>query len=295
MALSENMRGALFMVGSMTAFTVNDACMKALSDELPLFQAMFLRSLGVLAFMGAMAWRAGVFHTPVPRADRWLIALRTLVEAAAAGFFISALFNMPIANITAILQALPLTVTLAGAFVFREQVGWRRLTAILVGLAGVLLIVRPGTEGFNTYSVYALIAVALVTVRDLCARRISREVPTMTIAISAAFGVGGFSGLASIGTQWQPVSGLALLQLGGAALFVIGGYLFSVLAMRSGEIAFVAPFRYSSLLVALILGYAVFGDWPDVLTMVGASIVVGAGGYTLWREQRLIARGLRLR
>lgn len=298
MALSDNTRGALFMMGSMTAFTLNDACMKSLSGEIPLFQAMALRSVAVIAFIGVMAWRGGAFRTRIARSDQILIALRTVVEMGAAFFFISALFHLPIADVTAILQALPLTVTLAGAVFLGEAVGWKRLTAILVGFVGVLLILRPpllfgeGT-GFSVYSIYVLMAVACVTVRDLCARRISVAVPSMTIALAAAVGVMLLGTVGSATQDWQPVSATSALWLSGASFFVIGGYVFSVSAMRAGEIGFVAPFRYTSLIAALLLGLFVFGEWPDGLTLLGSAIVVATGLFTLYRE-RFSARKVRL-
>ena len=303
MALSDNTRGALFMMGSMTAFTLNDACMKLLSGELPLFQALVLRSIGVIVFLGVMAWRAGAFRTRISAKDQMLIALRTVVEMGAAYFFISALFHLPIADVTAILQALPLTVTLAGAVFLGEAVGWKRILAILVGFSGVLLILRPpflfGDESsFSIYSIYVLLAVACVTVRDLSARRISKSVPSMTIALAAAIGVMLLGAGGSLNEQWQPVSAASALRLGGASFFIIGGYVFSVSAMRSGEIGFVAPFRYTSLIAALLLGLFVFGDWPDQLTLLGSVIVVATGLFTLYRERlstKQRSRGLRPR
>lgn len=302
MTLSDNTRGALLMVGSMTAFTINDACMKALSDELPLFQALLIRSLVVVAALGLIAWRKGVFRTFIPRQDRWLIAVRTVSEVGGAYFFITALFNMPIANLTAILQALPLTVTLAGAVFLGEPVGWRRIAAIAVGFTGVLLIVRPPFlfgegEVFTIYSIYALLSVACVTVRDIAARRISKPVPSLTVALAAGTGVLLFGGGGSLTQDWTPVSSLAAMQLLGASAFVIGGYIFSVSAMRIGEIGFVAPFRYTSLLTALLLGLLVFGEWPTGLTLIGAGIVAASGLYTLWRErgQRPVGPALRIR
>jgi drug/metabolite transporter (DMT)-like permease len=287
MVNSPNMRGAGLMMASMIAFTVNDACMKSLSDEVPMFQAIFLRGLATCVFLAFMAWRTGAFKVRIPRRDIGLVAIRSSAEVVAAYFFISALFNMPIANVTAILQALPLSVTLASAVVFREAIGWRRMSAILVGFSGVLLIVRPGAEGFNFYSVYAIFAVLVVTVRDLAARRLSVEVPSMAVALSAAVAVALFSGIASIGSEWVPVSGKAAWQLSGATLFIVGGYLFSVMTMRVGDIDFVAPFRYTSLLCALILGLFVFGEWPDKLTLIGSAIVVATGAFTLYRERRI--------
>lgn len=287
MALSPNTRGALLMAGSMTAFTINDAFMKAVSDNLPLFQAIFLRAIGVVAVLAVMAWsrRALVLHISGP--DLRLICIRTVAEIIAAFLFIAAIFNMPLANASAILQALPLTVTLAGAIFLGEGVGWRRISAILVGFLGVLLIVKPGGEGFSVYSLYALAAVICITVRDLAARRMSQALPSVTVALITAAAIGMAAGLMSLTEVWQPVGGGGFAVLAGAGLFIVGGYIFSVAAMRVGEIGVVSQFRYTSLIVALLLGLAVFGEFPDGLTLWGAAIVVGTGLFTLWRERQV--------
>ena len=285
MALTSNMRGAAFMTGSMTAFTVNDAFLKLLGTELPFFQILFMRSLGVVLLMGLLAQRAGALGFGIAGPDKKLIALRCLSEVGAAWFFISALFHLPIANVTAIIQALPLTVTLGAALVLKEPVGWRRFAAIGVGFIGVWLIVRPGTESFDIYSLYAIAAVACVTVRDLCARKVSSDVPSLTIAFITGVAVLTFSATGAAFTEWQPVSTGNWAYLTCSIIAILGGYLFSVSAMRIGEIGFVAQFRYTSLLVALVLGLVVFGDWPDGLTLLGAAIVVASGLFTLWRER----------
>lgn len=285
--LSDNMRGALLMMGSMAAFTLNDACMKVLLGELPLFQAIFLRGLLTIGALVMMSRWMGGLNFRMPRKDWALVLTRSLSEVGATYFFITALFHMPIANVTAILQVLPLTVTLSSAMLFGDKLGWRRLLAIMVGFVGVLIIVRDGLSGLNTYALYALAAVGFVTVRDLCARRLSAGVSSVTIALIGAVGVAGF---ASIGTQsevWVDVSSKSVSLLAAAALFIIGGYLFSIMTMRVGEISFIAPFRYTSLLWALMLGFVVFGDWPDSLTMVGIVIVVVTGAFTFYRERKL--------
>ncbi|WP_081532263.1 DMT family transporter [Rhodovulum sp. P5] len=287
MMLSDNMRGALLMMGGMAAFTFNDACMKALSGEVPFFQALFLRGVGTIIFLFALALMLGGLRWRFPLRDWGLTVVRTLAEIGAAYFFITALFHAKLANVTAIIQAIPLSVTLAGALFLGERVGWRRWTAILIGFSGVLLIVRPGTEGFTIYSVYALIAVAFVTLRDLVTRRLSTAVPSMTVALVAAIGVTLFAGIGAAGGTWVAMSGASVLKLAGATGFIIGGYLFSVMAMRVGEVAVVAPFRYTALIWALGLGALVFGEWPSGLTLVGAAIVVGTGVYTFYRERRL--------
>ena len=289
-ALTDNFKGALLMMASMAAFTLNDTFVKALAGELPLFQLLFLRGLLTTFLVGLLAWRLGAFSRRIPRRDWQLVGLRLVAEIAAAYFFLTALFNMPLANVTAILQSLPLVVTLTAALLFAEPLGWRRLSAILIGLCGVLLIVRPGTEGFTLYSVYALIAVGFVTMRDLCTRRLSAETPSMLVTFLTSGAVMVFFGLGSLMDSWVPVTTGAGLKILGASVMIFGGYLFSVMVMRVGEISFVTPFRYTGLIWALILGWAVFGDWPAPVTLVGATVVVGSGIFMLYRERQL-ARG----
>jgi S-adenosylmethionine uptake transporter len=288
--ISDNARGALLMMAAMAAFTINDAFMKSLADAMPLFQALLLRGVATTVFLFALALGAGALRFRLSAADWGRIGLRTIGEIGAAWFFITALFNMPIANVTAILQALPLTITLAGALFLGEAVGWRRMTAIAVGFLGVLLIVRPGPEGFNIYALLAVASVACVTLRDLATRGISREVPSLTVALVGSAGVTLFGAAGCLTGDWAPVTPAAALHLSGAIAFVILGYVFSVMVMRVGDIGFVAPFRYTSLLWALVLGLVFFGDWPDALTLLGAAIVASTGLFTLWRERRVRRR-----
>lgn len=282
-----NMRGAMLMVASMTAFTVNDTFVKLLGDNLPFFQFLLLRTIGAAALLVLMAWRMGALKLPRKRQDRLLIMIRSPAEMVAAYFFLTALIHMPLANVTAILQALPLTVALGAALVLKEPIGWKRFAAIGIGFVGVYLIIRPGAEGFSVYAIYALFAVVAVTIRDLAARRLSEDVPSLTAAVFAVLAILVFAVLgAALGPEWKPVSSLDWLWLAGSVVTIICAYLFSVSAMRHGEIGFVAPFRYTSLIVALVLGLLVFGDWPDKITLLGAAIVVATGLFTLWREHR---------
>ena len=290
MPRSDNLTGALLMMGSMAAFTFNDAMMKGLSGSLPVFQAMFLRGILTTLMVALMAWAMGALAQSLPRADWKPVFWRIVGEVGSAYFFVTALYHMPIANISAIMQALPLTLTLAAALFFREPLGWRRMVAILVGFVGVMLIVRPGTEGFNIYSVYGLAAVAFVTLRDLATRRLSRDVPSMLVTLITSASIMVAFGLASLTEPWVPVDGRAAALTLGAAVMIIGGYLCSIMVMRVGEISFVAPFRYTSLVWALILGWVVFGDWPRTVTLIGAGIVVASGVFTLYREAQVNRR-----
>jgi S-adenosylmethionine uptake transporter len=287
MTLSDNTRGAVLMVASMAAFTFGDTCVKSLSDQMPLSQILVIRGCLASAAIACLAIAMGQLRLRLPRRDLGLIALRSLGEVGAAFFFLQALFHLPLANVTALLQMLPLTVTLGGALVFGEQVGWRRWSAIAVGFVGMLLIVQPGGEGFGRYTIYGLLAVLFVTLRDLSTRKMSSAAPSLTVTLGASVAVLIFALGMSLGEDWVQLNAQNLPPLLGSSCFIIGGYSLSVLVMRVGDVSFTAPFRYAGLLWALLLGWLVFGDWPDVLTLTGAAIVVATGLYTLFRQSRV--------
>ncbi|MDF1857243.1 DMT family transporter [Pseudooceanicola sp.] len=286
--MTDNFRGALLMLGSMAFFTLNDSCTKLLADSLPLSQVITLRGILTSLATALIAWRLGAFAVRLSARDRNLIVLRTAAEAGTAYFFITALFNMPLANVTAVLQSTPLIVTLAAALFLGEPVGWRRLGAILVGFVGVLLILRPGPEGFTIYSAYTLAAVGLVTVRDLATRKLSHEVPSMLVSFVTATGVTlAFAVAGAVQADWVAVDARSGALILAAAVAVLVAYLCSVAAIRCGEISFVSPFRYSGLLFALLLGLVIFGHWPEWPTLAGAAIVVSSGLFMLYRERTL--------
>lgn len=285
MTLSPNTQGALLMMGSMAAFTFNDTLIKTLGGQVPLFQIITLRGILTVALIFLFARRLGKLRFNFPLRDWGLVGLRSLSEVGATYFFLTALMVMPLANVTAVLQVLPLTITLGAALFFGEKVGWRRMAAILIGFCGMLLIVRPGPEGFSQGSIYALVAVLFVTSRDLATRKFSSQVPSMAVTLVSAVAVTCFAALASLRIDWVPVDTTQGAILAGAACFILFGYLLSVMVMRVGEVGFVSPFRYSGLLWALLLGWAVFGDWPDPITLLGAAIVVATGVFTLYRER----------
>ena len=279
-----NQQAALLMVGSMAFFTINDAFMKFVGATIPLAQALGLRGAlaTVLIFLLCVALQGLRFD--LTRLDWMLIGARALTEIGAAFFFLSALFRMPIANVTAVLQVVPLVVSLGAWLVFRERLGWRRILAILLGFVGVLLIVKPGLAGFSVWSVYALVAVVCVTARDLVTRKMSADVSSLTVTFVTAVMVTLVFGGFAMTQEWTPMRPLEWASLLGATVFIVGAYYCSVQVMRVGEITVVAPFRYTALLWALVLGFLFFGEWPDALTVVGAMIIVAAGLFSLHRE-----------
>jgi drug/metabolite transporter (DMT)-like permease len=127
-------------------------------------------------------------------------------------------------------------------------------------------------------------------VRDLTTRRMTRALPSIFVALTTSIGITVVSGLVSAPQPWAPVWGATAALLALAAVFLIVGYLFNVMAMRQGEIGFVSPFRYTILLWAILLGAIVFGDVPDVMMLLGSAIVVVTGVYTFYRERRLRLR-----
>ena len=279
-------RAPLLMMASMLSFTLNDSFVKLTGGALPVSQLLALRGGLAVLFIAGLAHGMGHLRVRLPRADRGLLALRSIAEASSAYLIIRALLAMPLANVSAILQMLPLTITLGGFLFLREQVGWRRWLAVAAGFGGMLLIVRPGPEGFDINAILALAAVLAVTVRDLATRRMSGAVPSLMVTLAGAVTVLAVACLLSATEGWVPMTPRLWALILAATGCIICGYSFSVLVMRAGEASLTAPFRYSGLVFALILGWLVFGDWPDGLTLTGAAVVALSGGFTMWRERR---------
>lgn len=274
----------------MAAFTINDTFMKSVTQTLPLFQTIALRGTIAVLGLSLLAGATGAFRNRLEPRDAKLIGLRSLADVAATILFLVALLHMPLANLSAILQALPLAITLGAAVIYGDRIGWRRMTAILVGFIGVMIIIRPGTQDFDRWALLGVGSVICVVVRDLSVRPLQGLVPSSLVALGAAVAVAVMGWIGTAVNGWQPMTGSESWRVLGAGLFLIVAYLTSVMAMRHGDIGLVAPFRYTSLLWAIALGFLVFQNLPDGRTLLGASIVVGAGIFTLLRERALRRR-----
>jgi len=285
--MSPNTAGALLMMASMASFVLNDTFLKTTNGAVPLFQLIFLRGILATVLIFLLARSLGTLRLQISGRDKALIALRGLAEVITAYFFLTALFKMPIGNLNAIMQVVPLTVTLGTALFYREAVGWRRMLAIVIGLGGVMLIVRPGAEGFNIWSLYAVAAVIGVTVRDLITRRLSAEVSGMSVTLGTTLAVMIAAGAASATQEWAAISASSALCICASAIFVLLGYFSSIQAMRTGDVSFIAPFRYTGLVGAMLIGFFVFDEVPRGLTLLGAAIVMATGIFTFYRERKL--------
>lgn len=285
MPISSNLRAAMFMVIAMAGFTANDTTMKLLMESMGLGQVMLLRGIFATAMIFVLAWNRGALARPRQLLHPTM-ALRAVCEMMATVCFLAALAHMPLANTSAVLQALPLAVTMGAALFLGEQVGWRRWLAIAFGFTGVMIIVQPGFDGFTAYSLLALGSVVFAAGRDLITRRIPGEVPSLLVSTSTALMVALCGGVLALATDdWAPVPAGSLGLLLMTAVLLLVGYHFIIVAMREGDISFVAPFRYTALIWALVLGYLVFGEVPGPAMIAGASFIVLSGLYALYREQ----------
>jgi S-adenosylmethionine uptake transporter len=201
---------------------------------------------------------------------------------------------MPLGNVTAILQAVPLFVTIAAVLFLNDTLGWRRWIAVTAGFFGVLVIVRPGLEGFSIYSFWALGAVICVTVREIATRQLSEDIPSLPVAFLTAIAICGFGAINLTGQNWVPLEATHLGYLTAAGIAIVAGYLFSVMAVRIGDISFVSQFRYTGMIWAVALGFLLFGDRPDLATILGTIIIIIAGLYSLHRERIVCKEKVRI-
>lgn len=283
---SENLRGIGLMVLSMALFAVEDLFLKLAAGGLPTGQVLFMAGLLSVVVFTLIAWRNGE-RILTRRLSHRAVVVRNLGEMVATVGYITALASVPLATVSAVLQALPLGVTLGAALFLNQPVGWRRWAAILVGFAGVLLVIRPGLEGFEPAALWVLPCVAGLVVRDLSTRFIPADCSTTQVS---AWGMGA---VAILGAGMMAFQGADMLPAAAplafvvaAALFGTGGYAAVVAATRHGDVAVVSPFRYARLLFAVVIGMAVLGEMPDRMTWAGAALIVLSGLYSFARERK---------
>ena len=283
-SLSENSRGILFMLATVTGFAFGDTFVKLASADLSIAQIIIIRSLIAAPVVALVALHQGAFAGMRRMAERF-IALRAVGEVGATAIYLTALAHLDIANATAILQIVPLATTAIAALFLGEPVGLRRWGAIGIGLLAVLLIVRPGMQGFNGWSLLALASVGFIVLRDLSSRFLPAA--TQALAVSTLSLVVMIPlGFAMLPFQsWEPLTTRAIIYCGMSGMFLSASFVSITLAMRHGEVAVVAPFRYAILLWAVVLQIAIFGVWPDSLTLIGSALLVATGLYTLYRER----------
>lgn len=287
--MTDNLRGSLFMILAMLGFGIEDAFFKAATGSGGVTAGMGTLQFGLLAMLASAVYARAQGVSPWSvEYLRPRLLIRTAFEIMGRLFFALSLAYTPLSTTSAILQAAPLVVMLGAALVLGERIGPRRWAAMAVGFAGVLMIVRPSPSGLEANAIFALLGMLGFAGRDLATRTAPPHVH------AAQLGVLGFAVVALAGVvilAFEP--GPAALPAPDAALLICGtaicgflGYTAMTFAMRTGEVGVVAPFRYSRLIVALILAVTVFGERPDAMTLAGAALIVAAGTYSLLRERR---------
>lgn len=284
MALSANIRSSLFMMLGMGVFAIGDALTKYSTQTLNLGQFMFMRGILCILLLIFIASRQGVLHRWRDTLDK-ITVLRGFGEIGATTCYLVGLTHLSLAFVSSVYQAVPLAVTLGAVMFLGEKVGWRRWLSISIGFIGVLIIIRPGSDGMNAYAFLLLIGVCFTALRDLSTRRINMQIPTVLISAmtSVMITMTGFV-MMQLDTGWVQPTQTDLIHVSIAAVLLIIGYHCIILATRAGDMSFASPFRYTSLLWAIVLSYIVFNQAPDQNTLLGAAIVVASGCYMLYRE-----------
>lgn len=288
LARKANVTGSLFMILAMALFAVEDAFIKSAARTLPVGQVLLLFGLGgALVFaMLALVTRTTLF---VPDVLSRPMRIRAVFEVTGRLFYTLAIAMIPLSAATVILQATPLVVVAGAALLFRERVGWRRWTAILIGLAGVVVIIQPGTDSFTLLSLLAVIGMIGFAGRDLASRAAPPTVGTLLLGFYGfcAVIVAGAAIALWDGSAFVRPSLWSQLSLACAVNAGVTAYACLMKAMRSGDVSAVTPFRYTRLLFGIAVGVTLFGERPDLATWIGSGLIVLSGLFIMWRGRRV--------
>ncbi len=277
------------MVLGSLGYVFNDAFVRqATNDGAGVYQILCMRSIGLAAVFGL----AGKVHRPDRRQAirQPALLLRVGAEMVGSALFFAAVIRLEFANAQAILQIVPFAVTLAAAAILRERVDPRQYVAILIGFAGVLIVMRPATSGFSAWSLAALGTATMMVVREFATRGVDPTTPASTIAFTTATGLAALAAVLTIPDGWHPLTaenaGFLALSIGSLMI----GYHFAIQTVRVGDLSVSAPFRYSILVGAVVIGYLLFDEIPDRWTVIGSTIIVATGIYAVRFDRRKRAR-----
>jgi len=283
--VTDTTRGILWMSASVVVFIFNDALIKLAAETAPAVQVIGLRGAFatlwcLLVLLATGGWRRmrTIAHPAV--------FTRGLLEAAAALAYLVALSHTPFAIATAVNLSTPFFLAVLAVVILKEDVRWRRWTAIAVGFVGVLMVIQPRPGDVNAWTWLVVGASLLGAIRDVLGRYVPAHVPTAVMSFwsAAAVAILGL-GLTCI-EGWHPLSMHGLMLLIAASLLLAAGYQFLMQALRSkAEFAVLGSLRYASVLWALVIGYVVWGNMPNELALAGIVVIVGSGLYILKRQR----------
>ncbi|MEP1209825.1 MAG: DMT family transporter [Rhizobiaceae bacterium] len=284
---SDNTRGIVFMLLAMAGFALADTLVKVSSSVMTPAQVLFILLGGGLVIFALMAI---VQKQPLLNRGAFapLMLVRYMSEIAGMVGMVLALAYVPLSTVGAVTQATPILVAVGSVLFLGEKVSWRRWSCIGVGFLGVLLIVQPGTEGFDLSVLWALLAMVSLSVRDLMTRLIPTEIASSSLAtytmiasvpVAAAWVLLSGDSLIPDQLNWWII--LPMVSMGSC------GYVLLIASLRMSDVSVVTPFRYSRIIFLLILGVAVFDERPSQMMLIGAALIIASGLYMMWREQQV--------
>ncbi|MDH3763895.1 MAG: DMT family transporter [Gammaproteobacteria bacterium] len=280
-----NLKGALFVVIAMSMITTNDAIIKHITQVFNVGQIMFLRGAlicGIFAIV-MLIRRQPVFNRH--SLHRWNL-LRGLFELGATLSFLTGLSLLPIAVASTLGFASPIFLALLAVVLLREKVGLDRWLVILIGFGGVLLITNPFAESASWAVIFPIICAIFVAFRDIAIRYVPDNIPSSQVAFTNAWIVALGGGIYSLFQGWGEADLVWYLWFIGLAGVLYCGYLFFIMGSRLGELSFISPFRYISIIIAIGYGYLLWGDQPTLTMLAGAIIIVLSGIMLVSTERR---------
>ncbi len=271
----------------MAAYVAGDVVLKLLGRGFPATELIFWRSVIIMVSLGAvLAWtRPRLLSTGTTSgAFSGAVLARCLFDCINILAFTTAVMHMQLAELYAILQISPFLMTIIAVVAFKEKVGWRRWSAIVIGFGGVLLIIKPDAGSLNPWALLGVLAAFGAACRETVTRKIDPGVSTLQVAFLSALATAVGTFAVGYGEPWPAMrySEIMLLLIQAVA-WLIGTFLL-VHACRTAPLSLVASFRYTLLVWGAIAGYLVFGEWPDLLAACGAMIIVLCGLYLFYRE-----------
>lgn len=285
-------RAILLMVGSVGVLTLNDAIAKWLTQSYPVGQVMAVR--GGLVVLLALAWVAVRRRPDLLRVRNWRLQwARGGLMTVSTFLFVTALALLPIADAIAISFAGPIFATALAALLLSEPVGWRRWTAVGIGFAGVIVMVRPTPELIRLAALLPLIAALIGAFRDIVTRQMGTGGESTVAVLVVSTAIVAVAGVFTLPFGWNPVRLEHFWLFASSAVLVGLAQALMIESFRFGEVGLVGPFKYTSLVWAVLLGLIVWGDVPDAWTWAGSALVVGSGLY-IWHREATLARRRRV-
>ena len=265
--------------------TTNDAIVKHLTEVFTIGQIMFLRGAVIcVIFTLFMSLRKQtVFNRRT--LHRWNL-LRGVLELCATLSFLTGLSLLPIAVASTLGFSSPIFLALLAALVLKEKVGFDRWVVILVGFGGVMLISNPFSDSTSWAVIFPIICAFFVALRDIAIRYVPSDIPSSQVAFTNAWIVMIGGGIYSMFQGWGTAELHWYFWILALGAVMYGGYLFFIMGSRLGELSFIGPFKYVSILIALIYGYVIWGDQPSLMMIAGALVIVFSGIILLSTEKR---------